>query len=132
MPRFKDLLEYLAAPELEDKWVLLDIKVPWPSLIEPLKKKNKDEEIKLDNDADDLFRLIAATLADVKPSRPWNQRVLLGCWGVGFCTFYISSISDIVIGKIPSSLHQISTWISGDLHWVQLVLCAPIPQSTWR
>jgi hypothetical protein len=85
MPRLKDLLEYLATPGLEDKWVLLDIKIPWPSLIESL-KKNKIEETKLDNNADDLFRLIAATLADVKPSRPWNQRVLLGCWAVSFCT----------------------------------------------
>ena len=27
MPRLKDLLQYLASPELEDIWVLLDIKV---------------------------------------------------------------------------------------------------------
>lgn len=27
MPRLKDLLEYLTAPELDDIWLLLDIKV---------------------------------------------------------------------------------------------------------
>lgn len=27
MPRFKDVLEYLASPELDEIWVLLDIKV---------------------------------------------------------------------------------------------------------
>jgi len=41
-----------------------------------------DEWMKLDNDSDDVMKLIAATLAEVKPSRPWNQRVLLGCWAV--------------------------------------------------
>jgi hypothetical protein len=85
MPRLKDLLEYLATPGLEDIWVLLDIKVPLPSLTEAL-MGNKTNQTKLDDNADDLFRLIAATLADIKPSRPWNQRVLLGCWAVSFCT----------------------------------------------
>jgi hypothetical protein len=35
MPRLKDLLEYLATPGLEDIWLLLDIKVPWPALWNP-------------------------------------------------------------------------------------------------
>jgi hypothetical protein len=26
--------------------------------------------------------LIAATLEEVKPSRAWNERVVLGCWAV--------------------------------------------------
>ena len=85
MPRLKDLLEYLATPGLEDIWVLLDIKVLLPSLTEVL-MGNKTIQTKLDDHADDLFRLIAATLADVKPSRPWNQRVLVGCWAVSFYT----------------------------------------------
>jgi hypothetical protein len=62
MPRLKDLLEFLTTPGLEDIWVLLDIK--------------------LDNDADDVMRLIAETLAEVKSPKPWNQRILLGCWAV--------------------------------------------------
>jgi phosphatidylglycerol phospholipase C len=41
-----------------------------------------DEWKKLNNDADDIMRLIASTIAEVKPSRPWNERVTLGCWAV--------------------------------------------------
>ena len=63
MPRLKDLLEFLAAPGLEEIWVLLDIK--------------------LDNDADDVIRLIAETLAEVKSEKAWEERILLGCWAVG-------------------------------------------------
>ncbi|KAG9249003.1 PLC-like phosphodiesterase, partial [Calycina marina] len=64
MPRLKDLLEYLATPGLEDIWILLDIK--------------------LDNDADDVIRLIGSTLEEVEPNRPWNERVVLGCWTAAF------------------------------------------------
>jgi len=84
MPRLKDLLEYLAAPGLEDIWILLDIKVPLPRLWEPLRANKVNEWAKLDNDADDVMRLIAANLAQVKPTRPWNKRVLLGCWAVSY------------------------------------------------
>jgi len=62
MPRLKDLLEYLAAPGREDVWLLLDIK--------------------LDNDPEEVMRLIAQTVNAVKPSRAWEERVLLGCWAV--------------------------------------------------
>ena len=89
MPRLKDLLEYLASPGLEDIWVLLDIKVPWPSVLEPLKNNRIDHWAKLDNHADKVFRLIATTLQEVKPSRPWNQRVLIGVWAVSSCSFWI-------------------------------------------
>ena len=67
MPRLKDLLEFLTTPGLEDIWVLLDIK--------------------LDNNADDVMRLIAETLAEVKPTKPWKERVLLGCWVVRASTW---------------------------------------------
>ena len=86
MPRLKDLLEYLVSLGLEDIWLLLDIKVLLPSLREAL-TGNKTVQTKFDDHADDLFRLIAATLKDVKPSRPWTQRVLVGCWAVSFYAF---------------------------------------------
>ncbi|EPE29484.1 PLC-like phosphodiesterase [Glarea lozoyensis ATCC 20868] len=60
MPRLRDLLKYLAKPGLEHIWVLLDIK--------------------LDDDPETLFKLLASTIADVTPSKPWNQRLVLGCW----------------------------------------------------
>jgi hypothetical protein len=83
MPRLKDLLEYLATPGLEDIWVLLDIKLPLPTLTDAL-WGNRADQLKRDAHTDDLFRLIAATLADVKTPRPWKQRVLIGCWAVSF------------------------------------------------
>ena len=82
MPRLKDLLEFLAQPGLEDIWLLLDIKVPFPQWVEPLRRNNVDEWRKLDNKADDVMRLIASTIAEVKPSRPWKERIVLGCWAV--------------------------------------------------
>jgi len=61
MPRLADLLEYLASPGLEDIWLLLDIK--------------------LDNDSNLIMRRIAETIHAVPPGRrPWNERIVLGCW----------------------------------------------------
>jgi hypothetical protein len=62
MPRLRDLLEYISSPGKEHIWVLLDIK--------------------LDVNDEDIMRLIASTLAEVKPSRPWKDRIVLGCWTV--------------------------------------------------
>lgn len=81
MPRLKDLLEYLASPGLEDIWILLDIKILLPSLTDAMLGTSTVK--KFDDYADALFRSIAETLADAPPSsRPWNQRILLGCWAV--------------------------------------------------
>jgi len=64
MPRLKDLLELVARSDHKGIWVLLDIK--------------------LDNDANDVIRLIAETIRNVKPAegRPWKGRIVLGCWAV--------------------------------------------------
>ncbi|KIW22166.1 hypothetical protein, variant 2 [Cladophialophora immunda] len=65
MPRLRDLLEYVAQPGLEHVWVFLDIK--------------------LDNNSDDVMRLIAKTLASVDPGqRAWEERVVLGIWAAKF------------------------------------------------
>ncbi|OAP54856.1 hypothetical protein AYL99_11304 [Fonsecaea erecta] len=65
MPRLRDLLEYVAQPGLENVWLLLDIK--------------------LDNNSDDVMRLIAKTLASVDPGqRAWEERVVLGIWAAKF------------------------------------------------
>lgn len=93
MPRLKDLLEYLAKPGLEDIWVLLDIKVALPGTIfAPIRGKKVNWE-KLDNDAENVFRLLAAALADVNSSRPWNQRILLGCWAVSNLSYFFRDLS---------------------------------------
>lgn len=70
MPRLKDLLEYIAQPSLQDVWILLDIK--------------------LDNDADNVMRLIAETLASVNSgSNPWQSRVVLGIWAAKYLSLCV-------------------------------------------
>jgi len=89
MPRLKDLLEYLCKPGLEDIWILLDIK--------------------LDNDSDDVMRFIAATLVDVKPSRPWIERVILGFWASSYlplCAKYLPGYPTAHIGFSISYARQ--------------------------
>ncbi|KAL1593435.1 gamma-tubulin [Nothophoma quercina] len=83
MPRLADLLEYLAQPGLEDIWVLLDIK--------------------LDNNADDVMRLISETIRSVppSPSKPWQSRIVLGCWAAKYlplCSHYLPGFSVSHIG----------------------------------
>ena len=83
MPRLKDLLEYLASPLRDHVWLLLDIKVCSVMVIQEI-----DVDIqKLDNDADDVMRLIAKTIkeTDPSPNRPWRERILLGCWAASAC-----------------------------------------------
>jgi phosphatidylglycerol phospholipase C len=60
MPRLVDLLAYLAQPENEHIWVLLDIK--------------------RDDDPDELLSATAAAISSIKPSRPWKDRIVLGPW----------------------------------------------------
>jgi len=82
MPRLQELLEYLARPGLEHLWVLLDIK--------------------LDNNSDDVMRLIASTIKSVSPGRrAWIDRVVLGCWAAKFlplCEEYLPNFPITHIG----------------------------------
>ncbi|CBX98667.1 hypothetical protein IAQ61_007715 [Plenodomus lingam] len=83
LPRLVDLLEYLAQPGLEDIWVMLDIK--------------------LDNEADDVMRLIAETIQSIRPlpSRPWRSRIVLGCWAAKYlplCSRYLPGFPVTHIG----------------------------------
>jgi phosphatidylglycerol phospholipase C len=64
MPRLLDLLRYLNTPGLEDIWVLLDIK--------------------LDDEATTMITLISRTLEEVKATRPWSERIMLGCWNAKY------------------------------------------------
>jgi hypothetical protein len=83
MPRLKDLLEYLNEPGLEDIWILLDIKVS-RDFRKDTSGRSANSSMKMDNNSDDVMRLIAATLHEVKPSpkKIWADRVLLGIWSV--------------------------------------------------
>ncbi|KAF9637815.1 Glycerophosphoryl diester phosphodiesterase [Lasiodiplodia theobromae] len=86
LPRLSDLLEYMAEPGNEHVWVLLDIKK--------------------DNDLDDVMRLIAETIASVppSPSRPWNQRVVLGIWAANYLPFVSTYLPDFPLTYISFSL----------------------------
>ncbi|KAL1863804.1 hypothetical protein Plec18170_000644 [Paecilomyces lecythidis] len=129
MPRLKDLLEYLATPGLEDVWILLDVKLLLPSLAEVL-TRNKAVQTKLDNYADDLFRSIAMTLADVKPapSRPWNQRVLVGCWAAKYlplCAKYLPEYSVTHIGFSVDYARQFLKVPRVNINMLQMLLIGP-------
>ncbi|KKY17092.1 putative glycerophosphoryl diester phosphodiesterase [Diplodia seriata] len=86
LPRLSDLLEYMAKPGNEHVWVLLDIK--------------------RDNDLDDVMRLISETIASVPPapSRPWNQRVVLGIWAAKYLPFVSTYLPDFPLTFISFSL----------------------------
>ncbi|KAI4863869.1 PLC-like phosphodiesterase [Hypoxylon rubiginosum] len=60
LPRLKDLLEYLNEGALEHVWIMLDIKT--------------------DDDAAELMRKTAETIASVPGIRPWSERILPCCW----------------------------------------------------
>ena len=108
MPRLRDLLEFLNTPGLEDTWILLDIK--------------------LDDDADDMMRLIAKTLDDVKPTRPWNERIALGCWAVSVPQGRLlqSLRLTTILDEVHSSMLKIPTYIPNRPYWLQCGLCARV------
>jgi len=57
----------------------------------------------------DVMRLIASTLAEVEPSKPWNQRVLLGCWAAKYlplCSKYLPGYPITHIGFSISYARQ--------------------------
>ncbi|MCJ1254660.1 hypothetical protein MMC24_002475 [Lignoscripta atroalba] len=146
MPRLKDILEYLASPGLEEIWLLLDIKVgldrspftdqkPLTSI--PLKKP--------DNDADDVMRLIAQDIHSTPPhpSRPWNTRIVLGCWVsnpvllahisqplqakyVPLCTTYLPHFPITHIGISTSYARQFLSIPSISFNLLQQILMGPL------
>lgn len=84
MPRLTDLLEYVAQPGREHIWLLFDIKI--------------------DNDADTVMRLIAQTLASVNPGgRPWEERVLMGIWVPKFLSLCTKYVPDFPVAHIGFS-----------------------------
>lgn len=83
MPRLTDLLEYLAAPGNQETWLLLDIKV-LANLWDLGSANMLTEEQQIDNDANNIMRLMAKAIEDTSPNprSPWNRRIVLGCWAV--------------------------------------------------
>lgn len=59
--------------------------------------------MQLDNDADDVMRLIGETIRRVPPSqnRPWHERIVLGCWAAKYlplCDDYLPGFPITHIG----------------------------------
>jgi glycerophosphoryl diester phosphodiesterase len=110
MPRLNDLLEYMSDPSLSDKWILLDIK--------------------LDNNAEAVMRLIASTLASVpSPSRPWSDRVVLGIWAAKFlplCHQHLPGYPISNIGFSTCYARQFLNVPNVSFNMLQKVLLGPV------
>jgi glycerophosphoryl diester phosphodiesterase len=111
MPRLQDLLQYIAQPGLEDIWILLDIK--------------------LDNNAENVMRLIKATIDSVpaNPSRSWDSRIVLGIWAVKFlplCQTYLPSFPISHIGFSTCYARQFLKVENCSFNMLQKVLFGPI------
>ncbi|TVY31196.1 Phosphatidylglycerol phospholipase C [Lachnellula hyalina] len=127
MPRFKDLLEYLVSPGLEDIWVLLDVKLPWPKLSSPFKRRQVDHQ-NTDDQASKLFKAIAATLEEVKPSRPWTERILIGCWAAKYlplCSKHLPKYPIVHIGASISYARQFLKVPRVSLNMLLMVMVGP-------
>jgi glycerophosphoryl diester phosphodiesterase len=111
MPRLLDLLDYISQPGLEHIWLLLDIK--------------------LDNIADDVMRLIAQTVDSVPPSqsRTWRDRILLGIWAAKFlplCSHYLPRYPITHIGFSTCYARKFLSVPNVGFNMLQKVLLGPI------
>ncbi len=111
MPRLLDLLEYITQPGLDHIWILLDIK--------------------LDNNADDVMRLIANTIDSVVPSqtRLWRDRILLGIWAAKFlplCAHYLPRYPLTLIGFSTCYARKFLPVPNVSFNMLQKVLLGPI------
>lgn len=110
MPRLMDLLNYLAHPGMEHLWLLLDIK--------------------LDNNADDITRLIGSTIANAKQSsgKPWSERIILGVWAAKYLPLaerYLPGFSVVHIGFKLSYARHFSTVPNVGFNMLLPMLMAP-------
>ncbi|KAL2112010.1 hypothetical protein VUR80DRAFT_8785 [Thermomyces stellatus] len=91
MPSLEELLAFLAECEQEDMWLILDIK--------------------MHDDAEDLVSKTAETIALApKPTRPWHERVVLGCWNKSYLSLAIAHLP-----THPRCLINVSTLYAASL-----------------
>ncbi|KAF5689801.1 glycerophosphoryl diester phosphodiesterase [Fusarium denticulatum] len=84
MPRLKDFLQWLIQSEMQDIWVVLDIK--------------------LDDDPAQLMAAIARDLDAVQAPVPWDQRIILGCWNASFLQAARSQLPTYPLAHISTSV----------------------------
>ncbi|KAK4449171.1 glycerophosphoryl diester phosphodiesterase [Podospora aff. communis PSN243] len=109
MPRLSDLLEYIAQPGLESRWLLLDIKV--------------------DDDGHDLLSRVASVLASVPTPRPWNERIVLGGWNENYltlCRTLLPSFPIALIGFSPIYASKFLSQPDVNFNMLQKTLVGPI------
>ncbi|KAF2973364.1 hypothetical protein GQX73_g234 [Xylaria multiplex] len=83
MPRLIDLLEYLDLPGLEDIWLMLDIKTH--------------------DDAEEIMKRTAETLASVPSKTPWSTRVTPCCWNATYIKLSMTYLPDYHITHVGFS-----------------------------
>lgn len=84
----------------------------------------------IDNNADDVMRLIASTIASVPPSsRPWSSRLLLGCWAANYialCHKYLAEFPIVYIGFSTIYARQFLRVPNVSFNMLQKVLIGPL------
>ncbi|KAJ4396087.1 hypothetical protein N0V93_000304 [Gnomoniopsis smithogilvyi] len=86
MPRLSELLAYLAEPANASVWLLLDIKI--------------------DDDAETMIRLLASTIHAAPPpsGNNWRSRIVLGCWTARHVRLCHELLPDFAIAWIGITL----------------------------
>ncbi|TKA26479.1 hypothetical protein B0A50_05316 [Salinomyces thailandicus] len=117
MPRLCDLLTWMAEPGNERIWCMLDIK--------------------LDNDAESIMRLIGKTLSEVEPaaSRAWKERVVLGIWAAKYLPLaqkYLPGFPVLHIGFSTSYARHFFNVPNVGFNMLLPILIAPGGQSFLR
>ncbi|KAI1362678.1 PLC-like phosphodiesterase [Xylaria arbuscula] len=84
MPRLIDLLEYLNQPGLEQTQLMLDIKTH--------------------DDAEEIMKRTAETLASVPSQRPWSTRVTPCCWSATYIKLSMKYLPDYPITHVGFSI----------------------------
>lgn len=90
---------------------------------------------KLDDDPDALLRNMAAAIKQVKPSRKWAERIILGCWNVSMAPTFISPFPqkkhiNHPLGQVPSCLQQTPPRLPYSTHRLEHSLRATIPRDS--
>lgn len=86
--------------------------------------------MQLDNNADDVMRLIGETIRSVPPSpqRPWHNRIVLGCWAAKYlplCSRYLPGFSVSHIGFSTLVASYFFTVPNVSFNMAQAVLMTP-------
>ncbi|KAI0540643.1 PLC-like phosphodiesterase [Xylaria digitata] len=108
MPRLIDLLEYLDLPGLEDIWLMLDIKVflsqPCNSLELFLYHNLLTKTfVQTHDDAEEIMKRTAETLASVSSKTPWSTRVTPCCWNATYIKLSMTYLPDYHITHVGFS-----------------------------